>query len=147
MHKFLIKINNGANNKAIGFIHNNVLKEQLVEISKYFFPVEKIKILESNCLSVVEQLDLYNGVFICIQHQDIKDRFLSIKHKNTDLSEIEAIFKNKKLLPNMRFNYAPLTTMEIERSFSKYGLIFSHLRRSLDSDTIFYMYLLLNDMV
>lgn len=58
---FLIKISGNINDKAMVFTRNTELKKQLSEISKYFFLVEKIKFLETNGLSVAEQLSEYNS--------------------------------------------------------------------------------------
>ncbi len=50
--------------------------------------------------------------------------------------------KGKKAL----YNWAPLTTGEVKRSFSKYTLIYSTLRKSLAVETIFDFFFVANSL-
>lgn len=127
-------------------------KNVFIEISfvykHYVFLAETITQLEGNQVPISSALHHLNTVILKIKetpNQDIKDKFDQILKKNVGLPIMEAVVKNdidilhkteqfKSATPAdiSRYNFAPLVSCDVERSFSKYKSILTDHRRSFN---------------
>ncbi len=100
-----------------------------------FLPT-KINFLEGQELTVVDQLETYNEIRENLLTGIFKEKMNQICSKNHDLKILVDLFKDSSKPKKNYLKWLPLTTMDTERSFSKYGLIFSRLRKKLSNETI-----------
>lgn len=113
------------------------VKSSLFEILSFEFLLAIIKKLETKNLMLEEQIEILNSVKIN-GNELIKKKLKDSLEKNPDIG----VFTNfKEIPPDLRnkFKYAKLTSVDVERSFSALGHIFSEKRRSLSVSNLNYM--------
>jgi hypothetical protein len=115
------------------------LSHDLYYIDNYFgFLIRYIEIFQSNSLSLIDAIRYYRDIdttLLGIQDNiwvQIYDKFLNVIRSNCDFQKIIHISDSIKQnisqtfinSENSIFQYAPITTSEVERKFSKYKMIF-----------------------
>lgn len=128
-------------------IKNHKLKNELTYISTHFQKlVEVIGKLEEKCLPLSESLTLINNLKCHLQNvpgnigRKVSNKFLEILSKNegyTVLSKINNILSGSlneqvNLSPEIisKFKNAPITSCDVERSFSDYKNVLSDRRQN-----------------
>lgn len=108
------------------------IEDQLIAIDSFSFLPQWIKKFESQGLSVEEQVQLIEEVEETLE-DFAKEKLKSSLKKNPDY---------KKFVTNMGYEhrrltkYAPLTTVDVERSFSRYKAILTDQRRRLTQENL-----------
>lgn len=112
---------------------------------------DAIENLESRGLSLVESTKIYNNAKLSIENvtglmgQKVNTKLKAVINKNPGLEKImEAAKIHEGMAGNLELNitqtaalkYAPVTSCEVERSFSRYKDIVSNKRQSLSPENI-----------
>ena len=119
-------------------ILNPNFKLQLLAIKNTLFLAEAIKKLETQGLSVEQQLNIVDGIknSICLPDW-AKQKYEEILESNCGLTVLrEKLNSLQDLGYNIRMQFAPLTSVEVERSFSQYKYILSDRRTNLTVEHI-----------
>ncbi|KAF0747085.1 DUF659 domain-containing protein [Aphis craccivora] len=145
--------------KAKDIMQNNELKNNLAYISANFcFLVEVIKKLETSNLTIIESLAIVENAANTLNEVQgvqvksgviIKNKLNDVLAKNVGLQNIKAIrniLLNKNENPSMNIEftpsdisnmkYAPLTSVDVERSFSRYKSILRPNRRTFKFENV-----------
>lgn len=142
--------------KAKDIMQNNELKNNLAYISANFcFLVEVIKKLETSNLTIIESLAIVENAANTLNEVQgesgviIKNKLNDVLAKNVGLQNIKAIrniLLNKNENPSMNveftpsdisnMKYAPLTSVDVERSFSRYKSILRPNRRTFKFENV-----------
>lgn len=146
--KLLLIKNNSRNKNIMNF--NSIMNEmicwkQIQQVSELSMLNDKLTELQKNDLSFQQQATLFDDVGFIISSisstkecddfiSSLEKKFQEIKKKNVGFQQLRQEFA-KGTFPNC-FNYAPLTTAEVERSFSSYKWIVSDLRTKLSETSI-----------
>lgn len=109
--------------------HNFIL--ELEEIRKSVFLVDSITQLERIDLSTTEQIDILKFVKNNLKNPELATKYTKMLEKNPDLSFFYSLHSIKCNENDKVFLFVPLTTVDVERSFSKMGVVLDDLRRSL----------------
>lgn len=137
-------------------MQNNELKNNLAYISANFcFLVEVIKKLETSNLTIIESLAIVENAANTLNEVQgesgviIKNKLNDVLAKNVGLQNIKAIrniLLNKNENPSMNIEftpsdisnmkYAPLTSVDVERSFSRYKSILRANRRTFKFENV-----------
>lgn len=107
------------------------LEQDLFELCEYKFLTEAITKLETRGLTVKEQLNVLNDVKSKLSGDDLT-KLESVLSKNPDLY----FFKDMAVDEKLKALYAPLTSVDVERSFSIYRYILSDRRHSLTNENV-----------
>jgi len=136
--------------KAEILLENNDLKNELINISvNYYFLVDVITKLETRDLTLVEEavkrLEKVQGPIGDIVNAKVKN----LVQKNSGLAKMKAIKSiligiwseaslDVELSPSdiVNMQYCPITSVEVERSFSRYKSILRHNPRSFESQNL-----------
>ncbi len=129
---FINILNNNSNNKGVKttkkLINSKNLQNQLLSLHPFRFLPEKVKYLESNSLSIRQQLDTIEEV-----KENLSDFALekleNCLAKNPDLEEFTSESNNVDF--RLRTAYSPLVSVTVERSFSTYKSILTDRRTNL----------------
>ncbi|XP_050061427.1 uncharacterized protein LOC126551598 [Aphis gossypii] len=142
--------------KAEILLKNNDLKNELVYISvNYFFLVDVITKLETRDLTLVDSLNIVEETVKKLEKvqgkigEIINTKIKNILQKNSGFAQIKAI-KNiltgcssevsldVELTPSdiAKMQYCPITSVEVERSFSRYKAILRPNRRSFEFENL-----------
>lgn len=128
---------------TFSLVDNELLKAELEDITHYSAVIPKITSMEKNGVECLEKLDVYNTIgSLCID-QDIVEAWKEIRKKSKDLGKLRSRIKKERPGTEYSLKYVDPMTVNVERSFSNYGLIFSSIRRSLKVGTIFSIFVLL----
>ena len=121
--------------KLVDF-HSDRFKRELEEIFNFQFMIKSISDLENSSLSVNKQIEIIKVVIERLSTTKFKERIDEILEKNPDLK----YFMNFNILDvpfdERFFNFTPLTTCFVERSFSKLNLISTPDRANLSVENI-----------
>lgn len=96
----------------------------------------KITQLESNTISVEEQINILNSVKDNLKHDFLKNYLTTSLNKNPDIlffinfNQLRATKKEKI------YSYVPLNSVEVERSFSAYRKLYSDQRKSFKTENL-----------
>ena len=115
-------------------VESSEIPLQLAQIvSCFFYLVPAVKKLESSNMSLLEQLNILDDVKSKLpSNSSAFEKFLSVEKKNAGLqtlrsisavlngSPIELLAKSFSPSQILNYSYAPLSSFEVERSFSKY---------------------------
>lgn len=107
-------------------IKKDTLEKELLEIYKYQFLPEAITRLEKRNLTAEDQMAIFSSVKQKLSGCVLIKLEVSIS-KNPDINFYESLPVDKKI----KMMYAPMTSVDVERSFSLYRYILSDRRRSL----------------
>lgn len=111
-------------------------RNELIVINNFKDLPDIILKLESKELTVSEQIYLIQSFDTKISNDEYREKYALIWESNPDYN----YFKNYNVLTcdeNMRcLNYAPLTSVWVERSFSSYRYIYNDLRKKLTVNTL-----------
>lgn len=108
------------------------IKEDLVKIMDYKFLTESIVKLQEQGLSVKKQILILETVLSKLD-EPFKEKLLKCIEKNPDFK----IFKSDTTCEfKLKTKYAPLVSVDVERSFSKYKAILRDDRMSFTQDNI-----------
>ncbi|KAI1305878.1 hypothetical protein HDE_01070 [Halotydeus destructor] len=109
------------------------LTKQLMELSPYLKFIQIMTSLESLNMILADQLCRLGEVFEIVKDTPFSSRFKQILSDNPDLD-----FYTADQLPDveMRRKYAPLTSVEVERSFSKYRAFYRDNRMKLTESNL-----------
>lgn len=107
------------------------LEQKLFEICEYKFLTQAITKLETHGMSIEDQLNILSNVESKVSGVD-KSKLESVLSKNPDLY----FFQNMTLEHKLKSKYVPLTSVDVERSFSIYKYILSDRRHSLTDSHI-----------
>ncbi len=80
-----------------------------------------------------------------LQNEDDKREFNRIYQKNPDLKHFVQLFLENRLDKLKCFKWLPLSTAAVEKSFSVYNAILTDRRTNLKPQTIFKIFILIND--
>ncbi len=119
-------------------VNNYEFNFQLDEVVSFDYISVAITSLESNGLSLFEQIHIYNNVYNKISNDCIKEKFNQIMNKNPDLKYFMEMYNESINQTNCCFRFALLTNCIVERSFSTFSYIFNDLRKSIKSENIIY---------
>ncbi|KAG0434310.1 hypothetical protein DMUE_5230, partial [Dictyocoela muelleri] len=108
---------------------------ELAIIKKHSFLINSIEKLEREDISSIQQIEIIKDVKIRLENDILKQKFNSLQNKNPDLEFFYHL--NDITSPNDDKIYlnVPLTTVDVERSFSKMGIILDDLRRGMSIKT------------
>jgi len=112
---------------------DTTLHSKLLELKYYEFLPITISKLEASGLSVSDQLQLFNNVKEKLNGNVLK-KFQKCVEKNLDLLEFTSA--NKSFNHKSKITYAPLTSVDVERSFSTYKHILRDNRVSFTPDNL-----------
>ncbi len=136
------QISNQINPKII--VNKEQVRNELKKIIFYDFIPKIISSLEAQGLTLDVRIKILNDFRKKLVSVNDVEKFNNILSKNPDLFYfLNAVDKNLTEIIE-EYLWAPLTSVDAERSFSKYRLLFTDNRRSLLPQTIFNLYLLLN---
>lgn len=131
-------INSGSQGvQRLKELRSNVnLEFQLLSIQNCFFLKDVIKKLETQGLSVIEQLELLEEAKQNLP-QFAKEKLNSCLSKNTGFNLFISKFEDSNDYSfKQRVQYAPLVTVDVERSFSQYKYILNDRRTNLSPENI-----------
>jgi hypothetical protein len=93
--------------------------------------------LESSELSVEEQVGILNDVINRVEENALfSDRLHEILSKNPDIDYFLKFNLLRASSSERLFNYVPLTTVDVERSFSSYRYILDDNRQNLTIENL-----------
>lgn len=96
----------------------------------------KITQLESNDLSVEEQVQILNFIKENLQHDFLKVYFDTSLSKNPDINFFINFNQLRATREEKHFSHVPLNSVEVERSFSAYRKLFCDQRKSLKTENL-----------
>ncbi len=102
----------------------------------------KIEYLERKNLSLLDQMITYDYIGKNLNAEYLIQKWNCIIQKNGDLIRFLEAYTNIKKNKLDCYRYAPLTSVNVERSFSIYKNIYRENRRSLKPETIFCLMLI-----
>ncbi|KAG0430765.1 hypothetical protein DMUE_5633 [Dictyocoela muelleri] len=105
--------------------------EELKEIKKNSFLIESIIQLEKNNLSSKQQMDILKEVIKRIENPILIEKLSILMAKNPDLSFFSNLNEISCNEAEKSYLFVPLTTVDVERSFSKMVVILDDLRRGM----------------
>lgn len=128
-------------------LNDNDLRLQLIFIQSNFYCLaNSIKKLEGGGLTLADQIKIVNDVQVCIEKSEcagVKNKLNTVLEKNTGFSvlkhissqiskngEQSAIVKGYTVAEILAFKYAPITSVDVERSFSMFKNLYRDNRRS-----------------
>jgi hypothetical protein len=111
------------------------LENQLIEITRYEFMPEIIDKLQTQGLSIDKQMELFSEVKSKIDGNALQ-KFIDLEAKTRDLKDFISQTNDYDYKKTIKF--APLVTVDVERSFSLYKRILSDNRMSMIETTIQY---------
>lgn len=119
----------------------NILKEEntfqeLLESNSYNFLSDSILSLEKNGLTINEVSKIINTIRVNLTNTKYRNRFNEIISKNPDLDFFMKFNVLKCKKKDRIFNKAPLTTAEVERSFSSLNDILKSKRLNMSVKTL-----------
>ena len=114
-------------------IRNNDVKNELVEINSFNFLPDKIKELESASLTVTQQLGIIENVKRNLFGEYLNKLNNSLS-KNPDLLKFTS--EDNLIDHRIKTVFAPLVSVDVERSFSTYKTILSDKRYNLLNSNI-----------
>lgn len=131
-------------NEVINILNSDILENELRSIKSHSFLCSAIKVLQNDKLSTEDQIKVLKDVISKVDESEIYSvRLKNILKKNPDINFFLK-FNMLKVSENDRnLSYIPLTSVPVERSFSKFKQIFSDQRQSLTIENM-EMYLTLN---
>ncbi len=142
---FLNKIKNIYSHEVETSINNNILANELQKLLFYVNLPKKIQYLEQNKIELEDLGKCYLSVSENLMDLIDRKEFDRINLKNPDLN-IFLNFVDENHVEKLRyFRWLPLSTAAVERSFSVYNRFLTEERTNLKPDTIFKMFLLIND--
>jgi hypothetical protein len=120
MNKFVDQLKSEAKSKSIKKVKNiiqmNAFQDQLLEVGEYKFLTEVITKLQQQNLKMNSQLDLINEVKAKLSGF-AKEKLEKSLFKNPDFKKFT---ENADFDHRLKNSYAPLVSVEVERSFSRY---------------------------
>lgn len=137
--KFISKLSTLKDKKTKSIIalekllSNKVLHDELIKIKKHKVLIANLKQLESQRLPVKKQLSYLQEVLSYIEDAPLEKIMESLR-KNSDFYEFIAY--NKSFDHKNKIEFAPLVSVDVERSFSKYKLLLAPNRMSLNEESI-----------
>ncbi len=142
--KILNSLEKSYYNEIKKYVNCSELNFELDEIGYFDFIPEKIKLLEGNKIDLHSSLNIYLSVRNNLKNEEYINEFDRIYSKNYGLKWVVENFLNKNIETLGVYKWLPITSVDAERSFSKYKNIYSDLRTSLASETIYKMFLIMN---
>lgn len=125
-------------------IESDTFEREITLVKEHSFLTNAITTLENGNLSTIDQISKLKYVLEKINNQKkYSDRLGNILLKNPDLNYFMNFNEMKITEQEKCFSYVPLTSVDVERSFSKFKHIFSDQRRSMKIENL-EMYLTLN---
>ena len=133
------------------------LQENLIFINSNFNSlVETIEILESKNMKLTDSVNLIENLFHLFENlrsengKQVFDKMKKVIEKNKGFREIQLISRilngEKNIINNLRikysvnevtcFNYASITSCEVERSFSKYKSFLNDHRHNFTNENL-----------
>lgn len=100
--------------------------------------------MEGNKIDLHSSLNIYLSVRNNLKNEEYINEFDRIYSKNYGLKWVVENFLNKNIETLGVYKWLPITSVDAERSFSKYKNIYSDLRTSLASETIYKVFLIMN---
>lgn len=125
--------NNSAIKKAKELISKNDLKNQLLQLSAFKFLPERITELQKSSLKMSEQLEILEGVKKNLSGIYL-DKLNNSLLKNPDLVRFTS--EDNSMDHRIKSVFAPLVSVEVERSFSTYKIILTERRFNLSESNI-----------
>jgi len=127
-----LKATSGAAQKLKKLIENTTLEDELFYVNEFAFIPKTITKLEEQSLKKSEQFEILNETKSKLKDEALAKLSKSLE-KNPDILEfvnnMEFTFRKKTM-------YAPLTSVDVERSFSIYKNILSDRRQRLTTENI-----------
>ncbi|GJQ82680.1 hypothetical protein Trydic_g19695 [Trypoxylus dichotomus] len=127
----------------------NQLEVDIAEIcEKYSVVRESLEQLQDSALSLSESLNIVDNTKTSLANltddigQRTSENFTNVLNKNPDLEKIRFISRHINDTPGCEsyeekyFKYANITSVDVERSFSKYNDVFSPRRRRLNESSM-----------
>ena len=145
-----INTNNSSKKKISNFLllfEDNETILHLTRVCEFEFLVQGIKYLQSEGIERSQQIGIYDEIGkklhsfsnLSIENQEIYQQFICSKQKNPDLEFINNpinIFNRIDEQLVLLFRYAPLTTVEVERSFSVRNATITNRRLALSDNSM-----------
>ncbi len=135
--KFIDKLENKS--KAIKdakiLCKSSLVKSQLQNMNPFRFILEKIKLFQTSNLSIQQQMDLLNDTKKNLKNVEYAfQKMAKYLKKNPDLLKFTSETNSPEFKRKTKF--APLVSVEVERSFSKYKSLLSEKRINLTENNI-----------
>ena len=112
-------------------------ERELQEVAKLNFLSAELTKLESETLSTEEQSEIISSIFSQLSNMSCYvTRLEQILSRNLDFDFFRRFNILKCTEAEKIYSFLPLTTVEVERSFSKYRDILSDKRRSLSTENL-----------
>ncbi|KAG0434564.1 hypothetical protein DMUE_5136 [Dictyocoela muelleri] len=108
---------------------------ELSDIKRNSFIINSLKELEKRDLSSVQQIDVLKDVENKLNVLILKEKFDLLIKKNPDLYFFFSLNEITTCEENKIFLHVPLTTIDVERSFSKMTSVLDDLRRGMSVET------------
>ncbi|KAG0440242.1 hypothetical protein DMUE_1885 [Dictyocoela muelleri] len=108
---------------------------ELNEIKNISFIIDSIKELEKKDLSTLKQLQVVKDIQEKLENDVLKSKFATLLQKNPDLSFFFNLNEITSSEDDKMYLFVPLTTVDVERSFSKMTNILDDLRRGMSVKT------------
>lgn len=146
--------------KAQDLISDDNVKHSLIYINANFGTLaDSITKLETSGLRLYDSIQIVQDILIKIESaavnrigNEIKNKFKAVLGKNTGFKTMSTISKilndeeaSSECFPDdfsaddlVHFRFAPITSVDVERSFSKYKYLLTDNRRSFTFDNIKY---------
>lgn len=122
--------------KILSLMSNHTLLEEFEIVSCYFFLTGMIKKVETNGLTVTEVVSIIKNLENNLKHDYVKKRWKEIKEKNPDLKYFLSYNVLTCTLTERFYNYSPLTTVQVERSFSNLKYVLNERRTNMSIQTL-----------
>jgi hypothetical protein len=126
-----LELNSVAVGKLKNCLESTNLESDLFHIYKYEFLIKSITRLEAAGLSVEEQLAVLENVKMKLKG-DIREKLIRSLEKNPDIYFFSTVTLDEKI----KCMYCPLTSVDVERSFSQYKYILSDRRNNLSEGSL-----------
>ncbi len=123
--------------EVIQIVENGSFEEEIRRINQLSFLPGAITKLESDALNTEKQIEIVNEILHKLSFdKTLKERFENILKRNPDL----LYFINFNMVTSSEeekiFSFVPLTTVSVERSFSKYKDLLTDKRKNLLQENI-----------
>lgn len=136
INDFLKLMDNKYDTKMAEIFFSQEFETQLRFCNEYYFVVEVINELEASKLSVEQQICKLNSVTRRIFDKSLSFDFKNCLDKNPDLEYFLNFNQFRSNNNEKIFTFVPLTSVEVERSFSVYKRIFDDQRRSFKTENL-----------
>lgn len=121
--------------KAKKMMENDALKNELVRLAEFKFIVSSIAELETASLTLLRQKQIVQTVLekLTVIDESVKNKLEKCLDKNPGYKILTALTEPDQII---KFRYAPLTSVDVERSFSVFNNVYTSHRTNMSPENL-----------